>query len=208
MEVGDQTVDDAEPEARRDEQLGLARADCQRVAACHGGQRRRLQRAQRGGAGGDDRSRHAAQPRRSPPRCRRGTSYHSLCMRCSARSRCAPAGSVPAPTCSVTAAVRTPRRDSASSTPASKCSDAVGAATAPARRANTLLIALASTGRRRRCVMYGGSGTWPWRSSRAQADRRASAGGTSSRRHRRGPAPRHRTRRRSADRRAAAAATC
>ena len=47
-------------------------------------------------------------------------------------------GAVAAPTCSVTSARATPRAASASSTPSSKCSDAVGAATAPGSRANTV----------------------------------------------------------------------
>ena len=66
------------------------------------------------------------------------TSYHSLCMRCSAMRATRTGWNVPAPTCSVTRAVRTPRSASAARTPSSKCSAAVGAATAPGRDANTV----------------------------------------------------------------------
>ena len=67
-----------------------------------------------------------------------GTSYHSLCMRCSARFSVLTGWKVPAPTCSVTLARSTPRAASAPSTPSSKCSAAVGAATAPGARAKTV----------------------------------------------------------------------
>ena len=66
------------------------------------------------------------------------TSNHSLCMRCSARFSLRTGWKVPAPTCSVTRALPTPRAASAASTASSKCSDAVGAATAPGRAANTV----------------------------------------------------------------------
>ncbi len=45
---------------------------------------------------------------------------------------------VPAPTCSVTPALATPRSRKAASSASSKCSAAVGAATAPGRAANTV----------------------------------------------------------------------
>ena len=67
-----------------------------------------------------------------------GTSYHSLCMRCSARFSVFTGWKVPAPTCSVTLARSMPRSARRASTASSKCSAAVGAATAPGARANTV----------------------------------------------------------------------
>ena len=66
------------------------------------------------------------------------TSYHSLCILCSARVSLRTGWKVPAPTCSVICTRSTPRTASAASTASSKCSDAVGAATAPGRCANTV----------------------------------------------------------------------
>ena len=66
------------------------------------------------------------------------TSYHSLCILCSARVSLRTGWKVPAPTCSVICARPTPSAASAASTASSKCSDAVGAATAPGRWANTV----------------------------------------------------------------------
>ena len=66
------------------------------------------------------------------------TSYHSLCMRCASMLSARTGWKVPAPTCSVTRVERTPCASSAASTASSKCSDAVGAATAPGRLANTV----------------------------------------------------------------------
>ena len=67
-----------------------------------------------------------------------GTSNHSLCIACSARFSVRTGWKVPAPTCSVTLALATPRCFSAASRVSSKCSAAVGAATAPGLAANTV----------------------------------------------------------------------
>ena len=66
------------------------------------------------------------------------TSNHSPCMRWSSSRSTRTGWKVPAPTCKVTWAVATPRSRSASSSGGSKCSAAVGAATAPGRAANTV----------------------------------------------------------------------
>ena len=63
------------------------------------------------------------------------TSSHSLCIWCSRISSARTGWKVPAPTCSVTKARSTPLAARASSSGSSKCSPAVGAATAPSRRA-------------------------------------------------------------------------
>ena len=82
-----------------------------------------------------------------PPRARQasiaaivdaGMRYHSACIVWSAMFSVFTGWKVPAPTWSVTSAVATPRARSPSSTPASKCSAAVGAATAPGFLANTV----------------------------------------------------------------------
>ncbi len=66
------------------------------------------------------------------------TSKRSLCITCSPRFSLRTGWNVPAPTCSVTAVRSMPRSASAASSAASKCSAAVGAATAPGRSANTV----------------------------------------------------------------------
>ena len=66
------------------------------------------------------------------------TSKRSLCITCSASRSLRTGWNVPAPTCSVTAVRSTPRAASAASSSASKCSAAVGAATAPGRSAKTV----------------------------------------------------------------------
>ena len=121
-------------------------------------------------------------------------------MRCSARFSLRTGWKVPAPTCSVTAARRhaallparraRPRRSAAprSARPPRPGARRTRSGSAPRPRA------------RRRGVMYGGSGTWPWRlqqregvGRKAQVEQRARPG-------RRGPAPRRRRRRQSAAR--------
>ncbi|MOA18885.1 hypothetical protein D3C78_1392280 [compost metagenome] len=67
-----------------------------------------------------------------------GMSYHSLCIWCSARFSVLTGWKVPAPTCRVTLARSTPRSAKRASTASSKCSAAVGAATAPGLLANTV----------------------------------------------------------------------
>ena len=66
------------------------------------------------------------------------TLSHSLCMRCSRTSSTRTGWKVPAPTCRVTCPNSTPRSRSAASNGSSKCRPAVGAATAPTWRANTV----------------------------------------------------------------------
>src|SRR4249919_1049058 len=66
------------------------------------------------------------------------TFSHSLCIRCSSRSSTRTGWNVPAPTWSVTWPESMPRSFSASSSASSKCRPAVGAATAPGSRANTV----------------------------------------------------------------------
>ncbi|MNC39299.1 hypothetical protein D3C75_879520 [compost metagenome] len=60
------------------------------------------------------------------------TSSHSLCMWWSSMRSTRTGWKVPAPTCRVTKAVSTPLARIAASSASSKCSPAVGAATAPA----------------------------------------------------------------------------
>ncbi len=64
-----------------------------------------------------------------------GIRYHSLCIRCAARSSSCTGANVPAPTCSVTQANAIPAARSVASIDSSKCRPAVGAATAPGWRA-------------------------------------------------------------------------
>ena len=93
-----------------------------------------------------------------------GTSNHSLCILCSARLSVRTGWKVPAPTCSVTSAVRMPRSCRAASTASSKCKAAVGAATAPgalARRTRAPALALCpwmtSNGPRRAIRRFSGT---------------------------------------------------
>jgi hypothetical protein len=67
-----------------------------------------------------------------------GMRYHSECMTCRETSSTRTGWNVPAPTCSVTNAVRTPFARNAASSVSSKCRPAVGAATAPGTRAYTV----------------------------------------------------------------------
>ena len=69
----------------------------------------------------------------SPP-----ISPHSACILCPAMSATFTGRNVPAPTCSVSRADPIPRAATSASSPSSKCSEAVGAATAPDRSANTV----------------------------------------------------------------------
>jgi hypothetical protein len=100
---------------------------------------RRGGRFERAQAGGADRH-HAAAARARARRLGRGgrTSYHSLCIRCSASARTRTGWKVPAPTCSVTRALRTPRRAAPPSSALVEVQPAVGAATAPGRLAYTV----------------------------------------------------------------------
>jgi hypothetical protein len=96
---------------------------------------------------------------------------------------------VPAPTCSVTCADSTPLLGAAPpESRSSKCSPAVGAATAPSRRAIHRLIALAVGAAFGSRSIYGGNGMWPWRSSSASASSAASSSRTKNSR----PSPRAR----------------
>ena len=76
--------------------------------------------------------------RSSAARVASGISYHSLCIWWSARFSVFTGWKVPAPTCSVTLARSMPRSARRASTASSKCSAAVGAATAPGRAAKTV----------------------------------------------------------------------
>ncbi|MOA31417.1 hypothetical protein D3C78_1525730 [compost metagenome] len=60
-----------------------------------------------------------------------GTSAYSACMTCSSMVSTRTGWKVPAPTCSVTKAISMPFSRSSASSGSSKCSPAVGAATAP-----------------------------------------------------------------------------
>ena len=109
-------------------------------------QRRRLERAQAGRADRDDAAAARARALRSPRPSPAATSNHSLCIACSARSlaahRLERAGA------DVQRDARRARRRaraSARAAAASKCSPAVGAATAPGRAANTRLVARSSS---------------------------------------------------------------
>ena len=90
---------------------------------------------------------------------------------CSARSSLRTGWNVPAPTCSVTAARSTPRARARRA--ARRRSAAPPSARRPRRAARRTRSGSARRRRRRRrASMYGGSGTWPWRSSSASGSSR------------------------------------
>ncbi len=132
VEVRQQRIDHAEAESRQDEDVGLPGHGGQRA-----GSRCGFQCADHGGAHGDDApaTRRAAGTSSTTSG---GTSTTSACMRCARRSSVRTGWKVPAPTCSVSVVVATPRARRASNMAVSKCSPAVGAATAPGARANTV----------------------------------------------------------------------
>ena len=66
------------------------------------------------------------------------TSSHSRCSVCDSTVSPRIGANVPAPTCRVTRAISMPRSSIAASIASSKCRPAVGAATAPGRRAYTV----------------------------------------------------------------------
>ena len=131
-----QQVDDAEREARRDEDVGLA---------CAGASARRA-----AAQAADSSARSVVVPtatiapaararaRRSPRRRRRRPRTTRCASRARRGSRCAPAGRCRRRRAASRWRAATPRAASAASSAASKCSAAVGAATAPGRAANTV----------------------------------------------------------------------
>ena len=133
VEVGQQPVDDAEPVARRDEQGGLAGAGA-RAPPARAPPPARAAIVVPTATTRPPRARAARSRRPSPAE----SNSARACIRCSAMSSTLTGWNVPAPTCSVTNARATPRASSASSIASSKCSPAVGAATAPGSRAYTV----------------------------------------------------------------------
>ncbi len=132
MEIGEQHVDGLEPIARRDEDRRVAgkRADgAVAVVAADSRMRRVVVPAAT--------MRRPARARRVQRLRRRRADLAPFRMHLVIAVSVALTGrNVPAPTCSVTFSIATPRAASAATSAGVKCRPAVGAATAPGSRAN------------------------------------------------------------------------
>ena len=166
VEVGQQQVDDAELEARRDEEVGFSRA-LRRAVRPARAQRGGFERAQAGRADGDDRGRRAARVRAIAAAAAgidlEALAVHDVLGDASAAHRLERAGADVQRHRRALDAARGERGEQRGV----EVQPAVGAATAPGRCGEHRLVALAVDRPRRRASMYGGSGTWPKRSSSA-----------------------------------------